>query len=44
MTITENLQMGAFVRDDKEIDADIDKVFGIFPRLKERALRSSPAR
>jgi branched-chain amino acid transport system ATP-binding protein len=36
MTITENLQMGAFVRDDKEIDADIDKVFGIFPRLKER--------
>ena len=36
MTITENLQMGAFVRDDKEINADIDKVFGIFPRLKER--------
>ena len=37
MTITENLQMGAFVRKDKEIDADIDKVFAIFPRLKERA-------
>jgi branched-chain amino acid transport system ATP-binding protein len=37
MTITENLQMGAFVRNDSEIDADIDKVFGIFPRLKERA-------
>jgi len=37
MTITENLQMGAFVRDDNEIEADIDKVFGIFPRLKERA-------
>ena len=36
MTITENLQMGAFVRKDKEIDADIEKVFGIFPRLKER--------
>ncbi len=36
MTITENLQMGAFVREDKEIDADIEKVFGIFPRLKER--------
>ena len=36
MTITENLQMGAFVRSDNEIDADIDKVFGIFPRLKER--------
>ncbi len=36
MSITENLQMGAFVRTDREIGADIDKVFGIFPRLKER--------
>jgi branched-chain amino acid transport system ATP-binding protein len=37
MTITENLQMGAFVRNDnKQIEADIDKVFAIFPRLKER--------
>jgi branched-chain amino acid transport system ATP-binding protein len=36
MTITENLQMGAFVRNDKEIDDDIEKVFVIFPRLKER--------
>jgi branched-chain amino acid transport system ATP-binding protein len=36
MTITENLQMGAYPRNDGEIDADIDKVFGIFPRLKER--------
>ena len=36
MTITENLQMGAYTRNDKEIDDDIEKVFGIFPRLKER--------
>ena len=37
MTITENLQMGAFIRtDDAQIEADIEKVFGIFPRLKER--------
>jgi branched-chain amino acid transport system ATP-binding protein len=36
MTITENLQMGAFIRDDAEIEADIDRVFEIFPRLKER--------
>ena len=36
MTITENLQMGAFVRDDREIDADMDRVFELFPRLKER--------
>jgi branched-chain amino acid transport system ATP-binding protein len=39
MTIVENLQMGAYNRDDAEIDADIEKVFGIFPRLKERALQ-----
>ena len=39
MTITENLQMGAYVRDDAEVQADIDKVFAIFPRLKERALQ-----
>jgi len=37
MTIVENLQMGAFVRSDGEVEADIDKVFAIFPRLKERA-------
>ena len=36
MTITENLQMGAFIRKDKQVNADIDKVFAIFPRLKER--------
>ncbi len=37
MTIVENLQMGAFVRkDDKAIAADVERVFGIFPRLKER--------
>jgi branched-chain amino acid transport system ATP-binding protein len=37
MTITENLQMGAYIRTDKpEIAADMDKVFTTFPRLKER--------
>ncbi|MGV3572044.1 MAG: ABC transporter ATP-binding protein [Ramlibacter sp.] len=37
MTITENLQMGAHIRRDKAgIAQDMDKVFGIFPRLKER--------
>ena len=37
MTIVENLQMGAFVRRDKEeIAADIERIFTIFPRLKER--------
>jgi len=37
MTIVENLQMGAYNRKDGEIDADMDKVFALFPRLKERA-------
>ena len=38
MTITENLQMGAFTRSDKaEIRADRDRMFEAFPRLKERA-------
>ena len=37
MTITENLQMGAHIRKDTaEIASDLEKVFGIFPRLKER--------
>jgi branched-chain amino acid transport system ATP-binding protein len=29
--------MGAFIRNDGEVQADIDKVFALFPRLKERA-------
>ncbi len=37
MTITENLLMGAYVRNDKaEIAADVEKMFTIFPRLRER--------
>jgi branched-chain amino acid transport system ATP-binding protein len=38
MTITENLQMGAYTRNDEaQIKTDIERMFGIFPRLKERA-------
>ncbi|HSN79081.1 MAG TPA: ABC transporter ATP-binding protein [Rhodoferax sp.] len=37
MTIIENLQMGAYIRNDHAgILQDVDKVFTIFPRLKER--------
>ena len=37
MTIVENLQMGAYVRTDTAaIAQDVEKVFTIFPRLKER--------
>jgi branched-chain amino acid transport system ATP-binding protein len=37
LTVAENLDMGAFSRKDKaQIDADLDRVFELFPRLKER--------
>jgi branched-chain amino acid transport system ATP-binding protein len=37
MTITENLQMGAYIRSDASgIAQDMEKVFATFPRLKER--------
>jgi branched-chain amino acid transport system ATP-binding protein len=37
LTVLENLQMGAFVRKDTaSIQQDLDRVFGLFPRLKER--------
>ncbi|MGI4779744.1 MAG: ABC transporter ATP-binding protein [Janthinobacterium lividum] len=37
MTITENLQIGAYVRDDKAaIAQDIERMFALFPRLRER--------
>jgi branched-chain amino acid transport system ATP-binding protein len=37
MTVTENLEMGAFQRSDKAgIRDDLDRVYDLFPRLKER--------
>jgi branched-chain amino acid transport system ATP-binding protein len=37
LTIEENLAMGAYSRKDrKEIKQDVERVFGLFPRLKER--------
>ena len=37
MTVLENLEMGAFTRNDKgEIAADLDRVFELFPRIRER--------
>ena len=37
LTVAENLDMGAFVRSDKAaIKVDIERVFTLFPRLKER--------
>lgn len=37
LTVRENLEMGAFQRRDGEIGADMERVFALFPRLKERA-------
>ena len=37
LTVLENLQIGAYLRKDKEeIDKDIEWVYSLFPRLKER--------
>jgi len=38
MSVLENLEMGAYTRRDSAgIRADLDRVYGLFPRLKERA-------
>jgi branched-chain amino acid transport system ATP-binding protein len=36
MTVRENLDMGAYLRRDKEIASDMENVFELFPRLLER--------
>jgi branched-chain amino acid transport system ATP-binding protein len=37
LTIEENLAMGAYTRDDRQVvKADVERVFALFPRLKER--------
>jgi len=37
LTVMENLDLGAYLRKDKDgIEADIDRVFGLFPILRER--------
>ncbi len=39
LTVTENLEMGAYLRSDGTILEDIERVFALFPRLKERRLQ-----
>jgi branched-chain amino acid transport system ATP-binding protein len=36
LTVRENLMMGAYLRSDTGIATDLDRVFGLFPRLAER--------
>lgn len=42
LTVTENLALGAYTRNDKyQIQRDIDEVYELFPRLKEREKQSA---
>ena len=41
MSVRENLEMGAFTRDDEEADETLEIVFEKFPRLKERQRQSA---
>ena len=36
LTVRENLSMGAYLRSDAGVGGDLDRVFDLFPRLKER--------
>jgi branched-chain amino acid transport system ATP-binding protein len=36
MTVRDNLDLGAYLRRDNEIESDVDRVYDLFPRLKER--------
>jgi branched-chain amino acid transport system ATP-binding protein len=36
MTVRENLDMGAYLRRDKDVGQDLERVFELFPRLQER--------
>ena len=37
LTVLENLQMGGYTRTSQEVSTNIEHVFGLFPRLKERS-------
>ena len=39
LTVIENLEMGAYTRSDRAIGQDMEQVFTIFPRLKERRVQ-----
>jgi len=41
MTVRENLEMGAYTRRDADLKSDYDRVFELFPRLKERVTQKA---
>ena len=45
LTVLENLKIGAYLRSDKSgIEQDIEWIYSLFPRLKERSLAVRRAR
>ena len=41
LTVRENLEMGAYSRRDRGVASDYEKVYALFPRLKERLLQTA---
>ncbi|MBK8230061.1 MAG: ABC transporter ATP-binding protein [Candidatus Eisenbacteria bacterium] len=41
MSVLENLELGAYLRRDREVKSDLERVFVLFPRLKERIHQSA---
>jgi branched-chain amino acid transport system ATP-binding protein len=42
LTVEENLAMGAYIRDDRhEVRTDLDRIYALFPRLKERRTQTA---
>jgi branched-chain amino acid transport system ATP-binding protein len=41
LTVEDNLVLGAYLRKDAAVTSDMDRMFGIFPRLKERSKQAS---
>ena len=41
LTVEDNLVLGAYLRKDAAVASDMDRMFGIFPRLKERRKQAS---
>ncbi len=41
LTVVENLEMGAYTRSDPGVEDDMEQVFALFPRLKERRTQTA---
>jgi branched-chain amino acid transport system ATP-binding protein len=39
LTVAENLHMGAYTRNDDEIETDLERMYALFPRLAERRVQ-----